>query len=184
VDTNHTRYERTGGYPAVFITDTMLGETGRLLASFAEREPSEGIVYWFGLEQASRAIVTTLVVPDADTATGAVRTSALANARALSVAVGTPLVLLGQAHSHPGCNVSHSSVDDQDTFARFDGSLSLVVPYFGWYGVKLPECGLYRHVEGRFRRIAPERLGEHLVVLPGSADCRRLGHTETTESIR
>jgi hypothetical protein len=184
MDTNHIGHERAGGYPVVFITDTTLRETGRLIASFAEREPSEGIVYWFGLEQARCAIVTTLVVPDADTSTGAVRTSALANAQALSVAVGTSLVLLGQAHSHPGCNVSHSSVDDRDTFARYDGSLSLVVPYFGWYGVKLPDCGLYRHVEGRFRRIAPERFGEHLVVLPGSADFRRIGYTEATECTR
>ena len=61
----------------------------------------EGVVYWFGLELGERAMVTTLVVPDADTTRGSIRTSAAANAEALSVITDTPLVLLGQAHSHP-----------------------------------------------------------------------------------
>ena len=159
--------------PLVCIADALLDRTAALLASFAEQEPREGIVYWFGLELGDRAVITTLVVPDADTSGGDVVTSAAANAQALTAIVGTPLVLLGQAHSHPGSYVSHSDVDDRDTFAQFPGALSVVVPYFGWYGADLTRCGVHRHLGGAYRRIAPDRVGEHLVVLPDERDFRR-----------
>jgi hypothetical protein len=80
--------------------------------------------------------------------------------------------LLGQAHSHPGSYVRHSDVDDRDTFAQFPGALSVVVPYFGWYGADLAWCGVHRHLDGGFRRINADRVGEHLVVLPGERDFR------------
>lgn len=159
--------------PIVYIADTLLDRTAALLASFAEHEPHEGIVYWFGIELGARAIITTLVVPDADTSGGDVVTSAAANAEALTAIVGTPLVLLGQAHSHPGGYVWHSDVDDRDTFAQFPGALSVVVPFFGWYGADLMRCGVHRHFGGAYCRIGADRVGEHLVVLPGTRDCRR-----------
>src|SRR6185369_1475851 len=103
------------------ITNELAQETARLLDTFALRRPSEGVVYWFGIERDDLAVVTTLIVPDADTEGGTVQTSAQANGNAIRVVVDTPLVFLGQAHSHPGCQVGHSSVDDADTFARCDG---------------------------------------------------------------
>lgn len=161
--------------PLICIADALLDRTAALLASFTEQEPREGIVYWFGLEIGAQAVVTTLVVPDADTSGGDVVTSAAANAEALTAIVGTPLVLLGQAHSHPGQYVWHSDVDDRDTFAQFPGALSVVVPYFGWYGADPARCGVHRHLGGAFRRIASDRIAEHLVVLPGERDFRRAG---------
>lgn len=159
--------------PVVYITDTLLEETGILLASFAEGVESEGVVYWFGFEMGDRAVVTTLIVPDADTSRGCVSTTPEANGEALGVIVGTPLVLLGQAHSHPGGWVRHSPVDDRETFARFDGALSVVVPHFARRGVELHDCGVHRHVGGAFKLIGTDELGEHVVVIPGKADLRR-----------
>lgn len=159
--------------PVVHIPATLLDATGRLLASFAAERPAEGIVYWFGLEHGPHAVVTSLVVPDADTRHGDVVTSAAANAEALSAVVGTPLVLLGQAHSHPRSHVRHSSIDDRETFAQFPGALSIVVPFFGRNGVDLESCGVHRHLDGRYELIPPARVREHLRVLPGVADFRR-----------
>lgn len=158
--------------PIVYVTCVLLDRTARLLASFASKEDSEGVVYWFGLEFGLKAIVTTLVVPDADTSDGRISTSAAANADVIRVAVGTPLVLLGQAHSHPSRNVSHSWTDDRDTFAQFPGAISVVVPYFGRRGIDLVACGVHRHLEGRFRRLRNRQIREHLRVLPGSVDLR------------
>ena len=169
--------------PVVYIADTLLDHTAVLLASFAEQEPHEGVVYWFGIECGARAVITMLVVPDADSSGGDVVTSAAANAEALTAIVGTPLVLLGQAHSHPGGHVWHSDVDDRDTFAQFPGALSVVVPYFGWYGADLACCGVHRHLDGAFRRIAANRIGEHLVVLPGTRDFRGVGAHVSTNGI-
>jgi hypothetical protein len=164
----------------VHIPENLLRTSGQLVASFAEQRPSEGIVYWFGLELGARAVVTTLVVPNADTSRGDVRTSAEANAEAMSTIIGTPLVLLGQVHSHPAGHVGHSAVDDTETFARFEGALSLVVPYFARYGVNVDECGLYRHARGAFLRVPHTERARYLVVLPGVADFRR-SHSSSTE---
>lgn len=165
-------------WPVVYVTNELLRATAELLASFAARDESEGVVYWFGLELAGegsggRAVVTTLIVPDADTSRGNVRTSAGANAQAVGAVAGTPLVLLGQAHSHPFEFVGHSRTDDRDTFAQFPGALSVVVPFFGRNGMALDDCGVHRHMDGKFRRIAAGEVGHHLRVLPGVVNCRR-----------
>src|SRR5687767_7304014 len=107
--------------PVVFLTDDLARRTANLLDSFAQLRPSEGVVYWFGFEQPAAAVVTTLVVPNADTSGGAVRTSAQVNAQAIELMIGTPLVYIGQAHSHPGGHAWLSPTDDADTFARCDG---------------------------------------------------------------
>jgi len=164
--------------PAIYIPATLLERTGDLIATFAELRPAEGVVYWFGIESVSRGVVTTLIVPDADTTTGRIRTSVEANAEALTAIIDTPLVLLGHAHSHPGTYVEHSLTDDAEAFGRFDGALSLVVPYFARYGIDLSDCGVYRHIGGRFRWVDPSDVPAHLVVLPGVVDYRRDRSTE------
>jgi len=145
-------------------------QAAQLLDSFATLRPSEGVVYWFGIETPEIAMVTSLIIPDADTANGCVRTSAEANAAAITLTVDTALVYLGQAHSHPGSFVSHSATDDSDTFARFDGAISVVVPWFGRYGFHLEEWGVYRHTGGRFRSVAD--VEGHLRMIPGVVDLR------------
>ena len=159
--------------PVLYIADTLLCETGRLIASFAEARDSEGVVYWFGFEFGDKAIVTTLVVPDADTTHGCISTSPEVNAEALGVIVGTPLVLLGQAHSHPGNGVRHSPVDDRETFSRFEGAISVVVPHYARRGVDLRRCGVHRHTGGAFQLVNTKQLDEHIVIVPGQADLRR-----------
>lgn len=159
--------------PVLHITDILLVETGNLLASFAATKRSEGIVYWFGLELEEISVVTSLIVPNADTSWGCISTSPEANAEVLSLIVGTPLVLLGQAHSHPGNKVRHSDIDNRQTFARFEGAISVVVPYFAKKGVKLRRCGIHRHTGGSFEIISPKQLAKHIVVIPGKADLRR-----------
>jgi len=156
--------------PVVYITDSLADQTAELLHSFATKVPSEGVVYWFGIETSRIAVVTTLIVPDADTSYGRVRTTAESNAEAIAIAIDTPLVYLGQAHSHPTSHVSHSDVDDTETFARFEGALSIVVPWFGRYGFNLEECGVHRHVSGRFE-LVPD-VHRHIKVIPGFADLR------------
>ena len=172
--TEEVKYESA---PVLFITRTLLDRTAALLASFAERRSAEGVVYWFGFEFGTSAVVTTLVVPNADTRWGCVRTSPKANAEALSIIVGTPLVLLGQAHSHPAHRIRHSSIDDSETFARFEGAVSVVVPFFGRRGINLRRCGVHRHSGGKFGVVPPSKVDRHIRVLPGEADFRRSDRT-------
>lgn len=159
--------------PVVYITKNLLERTRELLASFAKNSRSEGVVYWFGFESGEAAIVTTLVVPDADTSWGCIRTTPQANAQALSAIVGTPLILLGQAHSHPGAGVRHSETDDRETFASFDGAISVVVPNFGRDEIDLETCGIHRHTGGAFQYIETSEISDHICVLPDEADFRK-----------
>lgn len=160
-------------YPKIVVSRALLDRTAALLATFAESSGSEGVVYWFGLENDQRAVVTTLIVPDAESSTGGVRTSPEANVDAILAIANTPLVLLGQAHSHPGRNVRHSVVDDSETFASFDGAISIVVPYFGRRGFDLNQCGVYRHIAGAFRMLSSKERAEHLTEIPGERDLRK-----------
>jgi hypothetical protein len=129
-------------------------------------------VYWFGLELGRHAVVTTLVVPNAISDRFGVRTSPEENAAVVTAIADTPLVLLGQAHSHPLSDVRHSAVDDAETFASFDGAVSVVVPHFGRRGVCVPRCGVYRHLNGAFRPIPAPELRRHLCELPVELDLR------------
>lgn len=163
--------------PIVYITENLLERTRVLLASFANKGGSEGVVYWFGFELGEVSVVTTLIVPDADTSWGCIKTSPQANAQALSAIIGTPLVLLGQAHSHPGRDVRHSPTDDRETFASFDGAISVVVPNYGQEQIDLETCGIHRHSGGTFQYIEAPKISDHIQVLPGEADFRKKPET-------
>jgi hypothetical protein len=154
----------------VYLTDELARKTAEVLKSFATARPAEGVVYWFGIESATSAVVTSLMVPDAESGSGYVRTSVQANAEVVSRIAGTRLVYIGQAHSHPGVNVEHSETDDVDTFACFDGVISVVVPWFGRYGFHLIDCGVYRHIGGQFRQI--RNVDQHIQILPSFIDLR------------
>lgn len=154
----------------VYLSDQLARKTAEALGSFATARPAEGVVYWFGIESATSAVVTSLMVPDAECGSGYVRTSVQANAEVVSRIAGTRLVYIGQAHSHPGANVGHSETDDVDTFACFDGVISVVVPWFGRYGFHLADCGVYRHMAGQFQQI--RNIDQHIQILPSFFDFR------------
>ena len=156
----------------IYVTDTLMERTGTLLASFGGPDPTEGVVYWFGFEIEDRSIVTTLMVPNTRASFGCVSTTAEDNADVLTCVVGTPLVLIGQAHSHPGWGVRHSEVDDRETFPRFEGAISVVVPHFARKEFDLKLCGVHRFIGGVYRMLRTREVPKHLVVIPGERDFR------------
>lgn len=157
----------------IYITESLLERSRALLASFiTEAERTEGVVYWFGLELPGKSIVTSLMVPNAETNWGCISTSPKANAEVLMSIVGTPLVLIGQAHSHPGAMVRHSDIDDRQTFPRFEGAISLVVPHFALRGIDLERCGVHRFMDGAYQLLPTEDVLDHFVVIPGERDFR------------
>jgi len=159
-------------YPVIYITEEVLSRTANILLDFAKPTPSEGVVYWFGIEGSHAGAVTTLIVPNATTSWGCITTSAEENARVLRTIIGTNLVLLGQAHSHPRNHVRHSRIDDRDTFANFDGAISVVVPYYGRKGIRLTRCGIHRHISGSFQVIQPKNISSHIRVIPNTINLR------------
>jgi hypothetical protein len=162
--------------PKIYISDALLKRTAAIIASYAEDVPSEGLVYWFGIDVGGQSVITTLMVPDAHSSWGCISTTPEANAEVI-MAVEAPLVLIGQAHSHPGSDIRHSDIDDRQTFPRFHGAISIVVPYFAKKKLDLGQCGIHRFVDGKYIFIQPRNVKDHLIVIPGERDFRKVGST-------
>jgi hypothetical protein len=159
--------------PIVFLPVGVFEETWSALRSFCRGGDQEGVAYWFGIADEESAVVTTVIVPNAEAGWGMVRTSASANAEVVEAIMGTPLVLLGQAHSHPGKNVRHSPADDGQTFASFQGAISVVVPYYAKGMPSLDGCGIHRVIDRSFVYLDQEAWGDHLRLIPSYHDFRR-----------
>ncbi len=165
------------GLPIVYLTDVLARQTAERLDSFVNREPAESLVYWFGFELGSRAVVTTLIVADALVAPAPADV-----ARAPAVA-GTPLVMLGLARSAPGSDVGRAAAGRACSDLA-PGLLVVVVPHAGRRGLALRECGVYRQNGGKLRQILPATLPAHIRIVPGHADLRSATTSTAREEIR
>jgi hypothetical protein len=72
---------------------------------------------------------------------------------------------LARIHSHPG-EAFHSHTDDTNPALTADGSLSIVVPFFG-LGLRrgLDACAVHVYRGGDWRTIAPADVPDYLVVV-------------------
>lgn len=73
----------------------------------------------------------------------------------LAVALGDDETYAARIHSHPG-DASHSARDDRNPALRFEGALSIVVPYFG-LGLRsgLRTCGVFVRRARRWVELRP-----------------------------
>ena len=70
---------------------------------------------------------------------------------------------MSRIHSHPA-EAFHSRADDENPVLGAEGSLSVVVPFFG-LGLRrgLGACAVYMLRGGRWQRIEPGELDDHLL---------------------
>jgi hypothetical protein len=75
--------------------------------------------------------------------------------RELALALGPDEVYAARVHSHPGY-AFHSAVDDHNPALRYEGALSLVVPYYG-LGLRagLHACAVFVRRERRWVELRP-----------------------------
>lgn len=71
---------------------------------------------------------------------------------------------MSRIHSHPD-TAFHSSTDDRNPVLSAEGSLSIVVPFFG-LGLRhgLAACAVYILRSGNWMEIRTDHLGDHLAV--------------------
>lgn len=76
-------------------------------------------------------------------------------------------VYISRIHSHPG-EAFHSSVDDRNRALTAEGSLSIVVPYFG-LGLRrgLSACAIFVHRYGRWVELSSSEVNEIFEVIDG-----------------
>jgi proteasome lid subunit RPN8/RPN11 len=158
-----------------YITDNLVNATLNELRSFGlPHKPHEGIVYWAGLRLDRGVVITTALVPDAITTPGSFFISAKANAEVTRFIMNNNLQLIGQIHSHPGCNVDHSLGDDENALLPFEGYLSFIVPNYARRG-NISEWGFHVYEQGRFIRKQKEWREQKIIILPFGTDLRRVG---------
>jgi hypothetical protein len=73
----------------------------------------------------------------------------------LALALGPEDTYVARIHSHPGY-AFHSATDDHNPALRYEGALSIVVPYFG-LGLRagLHECSVYVRRARRWTELVP-----------------------------
>jgi hypothetical protein len=73
----------------------------------------------------------------------------------LALALGKDETYVARIHSHPGY-AFHSPLDDNNPALRYEGALSIVVPYYG-LGLRagLHPCGVYVRRERRWHELRP-----------------------------
>ena len=164
--------ERCEG-PCLWIGESLLAVTERLLRSYGGAHDHEGIVYWGGLELPQGAAALTAVSPVAITTWGSFRTERDTNTALVLTLASLGLSLVAQVHSHPGEWVDHSDGDDGGALVKFHGFWSLVVPNFAQLGMRnLEAVGVHLFDTGAFRRLGPSAVSSRVRALPIAVDLR------------
>lgn len=142
------------------VDDTMLG-----VRSFRGLDgPHEGIAFWGGRSIGADALITMVVVPQAEHTWGSVRVGERAVSAAARAMRPFGAGLLAQVHSHPGGGTQHSDGDDDLVLMPFDGMFSLVVPHYAAGRFEPAVVGVHQHQDGRWTLITnPE---EAVVMTP------------------
>lgn len=81
---------------------------------------------------------------------------------------------LAQVHTHPGSDVSHSLFDDENAYCQLDGSVSIVIPYYGQYRSDLTKCGVHIREPNGWRRLNKGEIEHVIKIIPGCLDFRRI----------
>ena len=158
----------------LLLPETLVREVDKLLRSYGDGEPHEGVVYLAGVETPEQSVALLAIAPTASTTWGSFRTDLNANAAVVSTLATHGLSLIGQVHSHPGEWVDHSESDDEGTLVRFQGYWSLVVPVFARRGIlPLTQTGIHIYDQGRFARLADAAVSARVRMIPKAADLRR-----------
>ena len=149
------------------ISSKVIKDTEMILRDYAGRiPPHEGLVYWAGRESGNLINVTAMIAPNTESGTFRVSTSCKDNCHVVNELGKLNLIEIAQVHSHPSCWVDHSDGDDMWAAFKFDGLLSLVVPYYCDEGMRpLKKCGIHRYENGEFVRLSTKYVKKHFQLI-------------------
>lgn len=118
------------------------------------------------------AVVTALVLPDAELAPGNYRVKAEAMSQAGGHLLRLRMTRLVQVHTHGNGWVDHSPTDDARAYSQRSGALSIVVPHHGRRRPDPAECGVHVRTERGWQRLAHAELADHIQIVPSTYDYR------------
>jgi hypothetical protein len=181
-DSETSRTDQDGsGYPKLIIPEDICEHTIRGLRSHSPgTEDHEGVVYWAGhtLNAVNAQIVTTCLVPDAETSPGSFHIPPAADAKVVHQIHENSISGIGLVHSHPSAWTSHSPGDDQGAGLVFDGFYSVIVPSYGADGMlPIERCGIHRYENNQFHELDDSSISEQFEIVqspPQFIDTRNL----------
>lgn len=160
---------KASGFPKLIIPRDICEHTIRGLQSHSpDNEVHEGVVYWAGhtLDVVNAKIVTTCLVPDAETSSGSFHIPPAADAKVVHQIHENSLSGIGLVHSHPSGWTSHSPGDDQGAGLVFDGFYSVIVPNYGDDGMlPIERCGIHRYENNQFHELDDSTISEQFEVM-------------------
>ncbi len=112
------------------VNRTLLGETHRFLGPYCHANV-EGACFWFGVQEGSLQVVTTLALPEVRQTRGYYRVVPESLRRLVADMRAQGLKNLAQVHTHPSDWVGHSRYDDENSYSTKEGALSIVWPNYG-----------------------------------------------------
>lgn len=133
----------------------------------------EGIAFLCGFELGKVTLLTTAVAPDADHGPGHVHCSESQMGEVSRAARALGLGLLGQVHTHPTSDATHSFGDDDLVLMPFEGMLSVVCPLYARFGLlPLYTLGVHQFQDGRWILAEPGSVRDQVALLPAGVDLR------------
>jgi hypothetical protein len=156
----------------LFVHEAVLLQTEQLLPTYRDPDSShEGIIFWGGLEYHDRVFVLSAVAPMADHGPGHVRCDERAVLDTSRTFRRSGLGVVAQVHSHPGDYAVHSLGDDKMILMPFEGMLSIVVPWYGRFGMRpLTMCGIHEFQHGKW--ILCTSNSSAITIIPVARDLR------------
>lgn len=159
------------------VTEQVLRMTRREFTRFAlagiRDGGHEGLVLWGGRQVDGFTAVTTVVRPRVEHSRGRVHVDEASFAAAARRIRDAGLVLVAQAHSHPGSDTRHSDGDDELIALPTEELLSIVAPAYGTEFESLGDASVHQFQDDHWLLCSPESVEARTTIVPGWIDARR-----------
>ena len=156
-----------------------------MLAEFARNKKEvEQVCYFDGVTVGDVGIVTTLTIPNAALETGRFHVSPDAMSEAGKHLRALRFRRLAQVHTHPSEWTGHSQWDNEWAYSQLPGAVSIVLPHFGRRQPRLENAGVHLRTNAGWRQLSPGEVMQHLRLVPGLLDFRRIHEPARIEPAR
>jgi len=137
------------------------------------RSALERVAYVDGIVCGEIKIATTLTLPRAEMHATYFTVSGEAMSEAGQHFRRFGMERLAQVHTHPGRDVRHSPIDDENAYSQMDGAVSIILPHHARRRPELNECGVHVRSDRGWRRLSARQIEQLISILPGCLDFRR-----------
>jgi proteasome lid subunit RPN8/RPN11 len=156
--------------PRLILTDALWRKTIAVLQQYTPKKKEAGC-FWYGLRTDTASCALVLGIPRQINLAASFEIPA-DNLAALTDAAceASGLVAVAQLHIHPGGDVRHSPLDDNQVVSR--NIYSLIIPHYCMPPILLDSIGIHRFENDGWTRLSPEAGRKAITVTASFVDTR------------